>query len=297
MPYRTVEPSPPQPGQWQISRYAWGGDYHDLVHDRLARLAEFHRRLAPQGSVRGVVDSAPLLEREFAQLAGLGWIGKNTLLLNRRLGSWFFLAALLTTEELVGDEPGTEHCGTCRACLDACPTEALIGPWQLDARRCISYLTIELRAGIPLELREPAGQWVFGCDVCQDVCPWNRRAPGTEEPSLQPRTDSNPVELSSLFGLTDAEFRERFRDTPLWRAKRRGLLRNAAIVLGNVPTAPALAGLIRGLADPEPLVRAAVAWAMGRYPDATAQAALVERFSLEPDPEVRREIEAALACW
>jgi epoxyqueuosine reductase len=293
--YRTVEPNVAHPGEGRISRYAWGRDYHDLIHDRLHKLADFHRRLVPGASVRGVVDSAPLLEREFAQLAGLGWIGKNTLLLNQKRGSWFFLAALLTTEELVYDEPATDHCGTCRACLDACPTGALVGPWQLDARRCISYLTIELRDAIPIELRQPAGDWLFGCDVCQDVCPWNRRAPTTEEPSLQPGADANPISLSDLFSLTDAAFRARFRGTPLWRAKRRGLLRNAAIVLGNRPHPAARAGLLLGLRDPEPLVRAAAAWALGRYADLSAHKALGSQLAVESDPDAKREMEAALA--
>ncbi len=171
---------------------------------------------SPEARVRGVVDTAPLLERDFAMLAGLGWIGKNTLLLNSRLGSWFFLAALATDLELDYDPPqATDHCGTCRACLDACPTDAFTAPYVLDARRCISYLTIELREPIPPDLRSGMGDWLYGCDVCQDVCPWNNKAPRTEEPAFAPDAARNPAQLAELFELSDEEFRRRFRDTPL----------------------------------------------------------------------------------
>ena len=295
--YRTAEPASVATGQGRVSRYAWGVDYHDLIHDRLHQLADFHRRLVPGAKVRGVVDTAPLLEREFAQLAGLGWIGKNTLLIHTELGSWFFLAALLTSEELCYDEsPTANHCGTCRACLDACPTGALVDAGRLDARRCLSYLSIELRGPIPTDLREPMGQWLFGCDICQEVCPWNGRAPTTEEPSFQPSADRNPAELAGLFLLDDETFRRRFRGTPLWRAHRRGLLRNAAIVLGNWPDESALTSLVRGLADAEPLVRGACAWALGRYAQPSAQAALRARLAIEPDAEVGREIVEAIAA-
>jgi epoxyqueuosine reductase len=263
MPYRTTEPQPVGEGFGRVSRYAWGGDYHDLIHDQLHELADWLREQSPGAKVRGVVDTAPLLEREFAQLAGLGWIGKNTLLLNRHFGSWFFLAGLLTDLELDYDaEHETDHCGTCTACLDACPTEAFVAPYVLDARKCISYTTIELRDEIPLELRTRHGDWVFGCDVCQDVCPWNRKAPTVDEPTFAARPDENPLNLIELFDLDDAGFRKRFRDTPLWRARRRGILRNAAVVLGNQRATSAAAALSRGLLDEEPLVREACAWAL-----------------------------------
>lgn len=295
MNYRTDEPQPAAEGQGRVSRYAWGDDYHELIRSRLHRLADFFREQAPDANVRGVVDTAPLLEREFAQLAGLGWIGKNTLLLNRRLGSWFFLAALLVDVALEYDEPhATDHCGTCRACLDACPTEAFVAPYVLDSRRCISYLTIELRDAMPVELRPGVGDWLLGCDVCQDVCPWNRRAPAGEEAAFRPHEGSNPVDLITLFSLDEAQFRERFRHTPLWRPKRRGILRNAAIVLGNRRSPAALAALARGLADAEPLVRGACAWALGQYDQAEAGAALQSRLPEETDPGVRSEIEEAM---
>jgi len=293
--YRTAEPVLPAAGQGRVSRYAWGHDYHDLIHERLRHLADFHRRLVPEATVRGVVDTAPLLEREFAQLAGLGWIGKNTLLLNQHLGSWLFLAVLLTSADLEYDEPfASNHCGTCRACLDACPTGALVEAYRLDARKCTSYLTIELRGPVPEELRLLTGEWLFGCDACQEVCPWNRRGPVADDEALAPAADMNPVDLPGLFSLDDEAFRRRFRHTPLWRPRRRGLLRNAAIALGNRPSPAGLPGLLQGLRDVEPLVRAACAWALGRYRDPTADAALRDRLPIEPDPEVRGQIEAAL---
>jgi len=293
--YRTVEPAPTRRGQGRVSRYAWGSDYHDVIHARLRSLAKFHRRLTPKASVRGVVDTAPLMERDFAQLAGLGWIGKNTLVVSKQFGSWIFLAALLTSEPLDYDEPfDAGHCGSCRACLDACPTGALVEAYQLDARKCISYLTIELRTSVPPDLREQEADWLFGCDVCQEVCPWNGRGPTTDEEAFQPTPHTNPAELAALFRLDDAAFRRRFRGTPLWRSRRGGLLRNAAIVLGNRPDAGAIEALVRGLNDVEPLVRAASAWALGRYAEPAAQEALQERSALESDPEVRQEIQAAI---
>jgi epoxyqueuosine reductase len=296
MDYRTAEPVRPQPGQGRVSRYAWGdADYHDLIREQLNQLAEQLIDLSPGARVRGVVDTAPVLEREFAQLAGLGWIGKNTLLLNRDAGSWFFLAALLTDIELDYDEPhAADHCGTCRACLDACPTDAFPQPYVLDASRCISYLTIELREAIPRELRAGVGKWVFGCDVCQDVCPWNSRAPLSAQTAFEPRADSNPMDLIALFDLSDDAFRARFRNTPLWRARRRGILRNAAIVLGNRPNLSAIPALIRGLDDAEPLVRGACAWALGRYDQNAATEALRRRRAIETDSDVLYEIDSSM---
>lgn len=232
--YRTVEPADAGPGQGRVSRYAWGADYHEVIRRRLHALADLHRRLVPTAGVRGVVDTAPLLERQFGQLAGLGWIGKNTTLINQTFGSWFFLAALLSTEELEYDQPvAASHCGSCHACLDACPTGALVEPYRLDARKCISYLTIELHGPIPPELRPACGDRLFGCDACQDACPWNRRTPATSEPAFQPGQGLNPVELAELHALDEAAFRGRFHHTPLWRAKREGILRNAGRLDGS----------------------------------------------------------------
>ena len=294
--YATVQPVDPPIGSGRVSRYAWGStDYHHLIRNRLNELAGYLQSLSPEAVTRGVVDTAPLMERDFAELAGLGWVGKNTLLLNRVQGSWFFLAALLTDQELVYDAPqATDHCGTCRACLDACPTDAFPQPYVLDASRCISYLTIELKNPIPVELRRGVGEWVFGCDVCQEVCPWNSHAPTTSEPDFQPLSDQNPLGLIPLFSLTDDEFRARFRNTPLWRPRRRGLLRNAAIVLGNQPLSAAIPALFRGLVDQEPLIRGAAAWALGNYCEAEVVSELHRRRELEEDVEVCKEINAAL---
>ena len=296
MHYSGEPPAAAQSGAGRVSRYAWGEvDYHDLIHDRLKQLVAFLHHRSPAVKARGVVDTAPLLEREFAQLAGLGWIGKNTLLLNKREGSWFFLAALVTDQVLEYDQPHeTDHCGTCTACLDACPTDAFPAPYVLDATRCISYLTIELRDHVPRELRPGMGDWVFGCDICQEVCPWNRRSVPGCEPAFQPRENLNPLKLGELFDLDDEAFRGRFRRTPLWRSKRRGLLRNAAIAMGNRPAEGNVGPLVKGLNDEEPLIRAACAWALGRQPFPQAREALRRRQEQEDDPHVRTEIRAAL---
>jgi epoxyqueuosine reductase len=293
--YRTVEPAAAGPGEGRVSRYAWGRDYHEVVRRRLRRLADFHRRLLPDARARGVVDTAPLMEREFGRLAGLGWFGKNTALVNERLGSWFFLAALLTTAELAYDKPSDgPGCGACRACLDACPNGALGEPYRVDARRCISYLTVELRGPVPVALRQSLGERVFGCDLCQEICPFNRQTPATSEPDFLPAAGANPLGLARLFSLDEAAFRRRFGQSPLWRARRAGLLRSAAVALGNRPDAAALPALLHGLDDADPVVRAACAWALGHYPQAEAGEALGRRLEAEMDPEVRAEIGAAL---
>lgn len=290
------EPIPPlQPGQGRVSRYAFGEvDYHDWIHAKLKTLKRHIETICPEAKVRGVVDTAPLLEREFAQQAGLGWIGKNTMLLNKQLGSLFFLAAILIDQELIYDEPHTaSHCGTCTACLQACPTDAFVGPGVLDATRCISYLTIELRDEIPAQLRGGMEDWVFGCDVCQDVCPWNHKAPATKQDVFWPAKDRAPLDLRGLFDLSDEQFRERFRKTPLWRTRRRGILRNAAIVLGNRPTAENLPALEKGLHDEEWLVRGASAWAVGQHPFAEAAKIVAEQLAVEEDSRVRDELQTA----
>lgn len=278
----------------RIARYAWSGtDYHDIIHPKLKVLCKQIASLVPGSKSRGIVDTAPLMEREVAQLAGFGWQGKNTLLLNKQIGSYFFLACVLTDVDLPADQPhDSAHCGTCTACLDACPTDAFPQPGVLDATRCISYLTIEHRGQIPVELREGIGDWMFGCDVCQEVCPWNtkrsREAPLTDDPLVA-------IEPHELFDLDEEQFRARFRKTPLWRTRRRGILRNAAIVLGNSKNSIHVAALSKGLHDSEPIIRGASAWALGQIGADDGLAALRHRLSIETDEVVRSEIEASLS--
>jgi epoxyqueuosine reductase len=295
--YRTEEPAAASGhAKALVARYAWGdADYHDVIRRKLRQLGDFLHQQRPGCRTRGVVDTAPLLERDFARLAGLGWFGKNTMLINKQAGSWFFLAALLVDVELHADDPhDTSHCGTCTRCLDACPTDAFPEPYVLDARKCISYLTIELRGPVPLSLREPMGDWLFGCDICQDVCPWNRKAPRTEEPAFAPRAGMNRVDASSLLQMSEGEFQERFGETALARPGRGGLLRNAAIVLGNSNDTLAVPPLVEALDDSDPLVRGAVAWALGRLGSETAAAALQSRAAVEDNADVQQELAAAL---
>lgn len=293
--YRTEEPLPAEASHGKVSRYAWGEtDYHSVLRQRLKQLSQFLKRRAPDAKSRGIVDTAPLLERDFARLAGLGWFGKNTLLINKRQGSWLFLSALLTDVELEYDAPHqTAHCGTCTRCLEACPTDAFEGPYVLDARKCISYLTIELRGPIPVELRTGMGDWLFGCDVCQDVCPWNRKAPMTFEPSFQPRPDLRPADARRLLQLTAEEFEREFSETPLARLGRAGLLRNAVIVLGNSGDRAAVPALIDALQDQEPVIRGAAVWALRQLGGDDAQQALRALAAVEADPMVRDELAVA----
>ena len=284
------------PARPVIARYARGTDYHLVFEEKLAELAAFLESSASSdAATKTYVDYGPVLERDHAQRAGLGWIGKNTVLINPSLGSYLFLGEIITDLELEPDDPFVpDHCGTCERCIVACPTDAIRGPRELDARRCISYLTIELRGPIPLELRPLVGNRVFGCDICQEVCPWNDLVPETREPRFRPRDDVTGPELIELMSLNDAEFRSRYADTPLERARRSGFLRNVAVALGNWGNRAAVPALTSGLADEEPLVRGHAAWALGRIDDRRAGEALVGRLGLEEDGWVREEIEAAL---
>jgi epoxyqueuosine reductase len=230
------------PRGW-ISRYAWGDDYHNVLGEKLESLIEDLRREFPEPfEARAYVDTGPIVERVAAKYAGLGWLAKNTCLINSELGSWLFLGVIVTTLDLAAfvdstETPAPDLCGNCSLCIDACPTAALVEPYVLDARRCISYLTIELRGAIPSEFREPIGRHVFGCDICQDVCPWNRRAPATPLPNFQPRARGEhslfSPDLEWLVSLSEEEFREVFRASPVKRTKWRGLVRNACVAIGN----------------------------------------------------------------
>lgn len=296
--YQTETPPEVTGTEARVSRYAWGTtDYHKVIRKKLKQLSRLIREQYPDCETRGVVDTAPLLERDFAQLAGLGWIGKNTLLLNKREGSWFFLAGLLLSDELEYDEPQqTSHCGTCTRCLEACPTDAFVEAGTLDARKCISYLTIELRdQPIPAELRPGMQDWMFGCDVCQDVCPWNRKAPISGEPAFQPVETFTPVDACELLTLDEAAFQERFQSTPMSRARRAGLLRNAAIVLGNRGDESAVLALLGVLNDEEPLIRGAAAWALGRLGAPTTVETLQTRLEIETETDVIEELKQALS--
>ncbi|HEV8002114.1 MAG TPA: tRNA epoxyqueuosine(34) reductase QueG [Planctomycetaceae bacterium] len=296
--YRTDEPAPPCPGAGLVSRYAWSdADYHAVARERLKLLADFLHAKAPGSRTRSVIDSAPMLERDFARAAGLGWFGKNTMLINKRQGSWIFLAGLLTDLELEPDAPHeTSHCGTCTRCLDACPTDAFPQPYVLDSRKCIAYLTIELKGPIPHELRAGMGDWLFGCDICQDVCPWNHKSPRKNDPAFVPRGDLNPADLDRLLRLDEVGFRTAFGESALSRPGRAGLLRNAAIVLGNQRDRRAVPALERALNESEPVVRGAAAWALGQIGDASALAALKSRLCVEDNATVQTEINQALAA-
>ncbi len=278
-----------------ISRYAWGDDYHDVMQAKLDRLLAFVQTEAG-GDVQGrtFVDAGPVLDRESGAHAGIGWFGKNTNLLSMTIGSYFVLGELFLSVELDPDRPVRDRCGQCRLCLDSCPTNAFVGPYVLDARKCISYLTIELKGPIPRELRPLMGTHIFGCDICQEVCPYNTKCRPTHEAAFQPRKGLHAPELIPLLRLTEAEFKTRFRGSPILRAKRRGFLRNVCVALGNLRRAEAVPALAEALAgDPEPLVRAHAAWALGRIGGQAAEAALDEALGHEPDAVVTEEIRLA----
>ena len=257
-PYSTDAPR----NQGWISRYAWGDDYHDVMIAMLKRLAERLQAEAGSFTFRAYVDTGPLVERAYAASAGLGAWGKNTCLLHPEHGSWFFLGELVTDLDLAPDTPRTDMCGTCTACLDACPTGALPAPFVLDATRCISYLTIEIKGAIPEEQRDGVGRHVFGCDICQDVCPWNRRRRHEGTASFAPREGLVAPELDRLAALDPQAFAARFRKSPVKRARRRGLLRNVAVALGNSGDVSKRPVLERLAADDDPLVREHALWAL-----------------------------------
>ena len=264
-PYSTAAPAE----RGWISRYAWGDDYHDVVKAMLGRVVEALRREAGPFESRAYADTGPIVERAYAAAAGIGAWGKNTCLLHPEHGSWFFLGEVVSDLEMAPDAPRADLCGSCTACLDACPTGALTAPYVLDATRCISYLTIEVKGAIPAERREGVGRHVFGCDICQDVCPWNRRRRRRGPAAFEPREGAVAPDLGDLAALDDEAFRARFRRSPVKRAKRRGLLRNVAVAMGNSGDASHRPALRRLAGDEDPVVREHAAWALDRL-DASA---------------------------
>jgi epoxyqueuosine reductase len=246
----------------RIARYAWGDDYHDVIEAKLGKIDIFLRQFG--GRQKSYVDTGPILERDHAAQAGIGWHGKSTMLINERLGTWFFLAEILTTLQLPPDPPARDRCGTCQRCIAACPTGAITAPHKLDARRCISYLTIELKGPIPLELRPLMGNRIFGCDDCLDACPWNRFAQVSRETAFAAARSTGAFSLGDYLKLSEAEFRNLFRNSPIKRIKRRGFLRNVCVALGNVGTVEDLPALEKAADDPEPLVAEHARWAIQR---------------------------------
>ena len=299
MNYYTVDPPKAlaeDPERGQISRYAWGDDYHELIRNRLLELVQFIKQAAEtELKTRVCVDTAPVIEREYAQKAGIGWIGKNTNLIHWRSGSWYFLSEILVSVALESETPTFRgSCGTCTRCIEECPTDAIIEPNLLDSRRCISYLTIELKESIPKQLRPKMENLIFGCDICQEVCPWNSKAVPTPEPGFHPRDGNLAPKLLSLIGMTQQEFSRRFKGSPIKRAKRRGFLRNVLVAIGNWGDRRAVPALKGALTDGEPLIRSHAAWALGRIGGETARRILRKRLTVETQTEVITEIQDAL---
>ncbi len=287
------------PLRGQVAAYAWGEDYHAVIPPRLAELVGWvESQLGRPVRWRGYTDTGPILERNLAMQAGLGWIGKNTCLISPRAGSYFLLAEILWDVELEADQPNAhDYCGSCRRCIEACPTRCIREDRTLEAGRCISYLTIENKTGIPLDLRAEIGNWVFGCDICQQVCPWNLRfAPAKGDLAFSPQAEPARPDLANELKLSPQTYNRKYKHTPLLRPKRRGYLRNVAVALGNMRDPQALAVLAAALREElEPLVRAHAAWALGRTGGEAAFAILASALAWETDPAVTTEIKAALA--
>ena len=278
----------------KVARYAWGDDYHKVMKVRLREYVRgLSRQLGREVRARWYVDDGPMLDRAAARRAGVGWFGKNTNILSPSHGSWIFLGQVVTDLKLEPDPPLKKTCGNCVRCIDACPTGAIVAPYVIDNQRCISHLTIENRGPIPRELRSLMFDWVFGCDICQDVCPVNVKAMYSREQAFQKKRFTS-LELVDLLGMTEEEFRLRFANSPIKRAKLAGLKRNACVALGNSADGSAVPALVKALRREGPLVRGHAAWALGRLGGQEARQALEEALRREPEGEVRREIEDAL---
>ena len=278
------------PEKGDVSLYALNKDYHDIITPRLKELEKIIQKEFEGCKTKIYVDTGPILEKPLAERAGLGWIGKHTNLLSEDIGSWYFLSEILVDVVLPESERANNHCGTCRSCIDICPTNAIVAPYVLDAKKCISYLTIELKGVIPVEFRKAIGNRIYGCDDCQIVCPWNSYAVKTDEPDF--KAMNNNFLLIDLIQLSDEDFRKRFKGSPIKRIKRRGLLRNVAIALGNSKNPKAVPFLIRALNDKEPLIRAHIVWALGELLLSESVPLLNEKLAEEEDPMVLGEIEA-----
>ena len=280
----------------KIARYAWGDDYHKVIKARLREFADgLSSRVGRDVKARIFVDDGPMNDRAAAERAGVGWFGKNTNILTPTHGSWVFLGQVITDLDLQPDKPLSKTCGECVRCIDACPTGAIVAPYVIDNKRCISFLTIELRGAIPRELRPLIGDWVFGCDICQDVCPVNRKAQQSLEPAFRQRHDFAAPALIPLLDLDDEGFRERFRNSPIKRAKRVGLQRNVCVALGNIGDSAAVPALTRALHSGDVVVRSHAAWALGRIQGKQAANALESALEGENSQEVIEEINLALA--
>ena len=272
-----------------ISVYALNKDYHDTITPRLRQMEEKIQQEFEGCRTRIYVDTGPILEKPLAQQAGLGWIGKHTNLLTQGRGSWYFLSEILTDVDLPPSQPADDHCGTCRSCIDICPTDAIIAPYVLDSKRCISYLTIELKGVIPVEFRKAIGNRIYGCDDCQIVCPWNSYAVRTDEPDFQQKQDT--LKLIDLIQINQEMFSRRFKGSPIKRIKRRGLLRNVAVALGNSGNKQAIPILLKVLDDEEPLIRAHVVWALGELAGPEVLPAIREKLNNESEKIVLAELE------
>jgi epoxyqueuosine reductase len=297
--YRTEEPpeEDARGPRGRVARYAWARDYHDVLKQRMATVVTAMQQRFGSGECRTLVDTARIVDRAVAQRAGTGWYGKNTNIINPIYGSWVVLGEILTSLDLAPDPPLRKHCGACSLCIQACPTGAITAPYELDNSRCISYLTIEQRGPIPRELRPLMGDWIFGCDICQEVCPPARKGQVANHPPFQAvGSDVARPALIPLLALSEEEFRARFAGSPIKRAKREGLQRNVAVALGNSGDARAVPALIAALETASPLVRAHCAWALGRLGGEQASAALQRCQATEEEPSVREEIVLALAA-
>lgn len=254
-----------EPSKGWISRYGWGDDYHDVLQKKLFELFDFIKTESPEEVVgRVYVDTGPVVDRVYAKYAGIGWFGKNTCILNQKKGSWFFLGEIITSLELEYDRSVPDRCGTCMRCIEACPTDAILEPYVLDSRLCISYLTIELRDEIPVELRDKMGNHIFGCDICQDVCPWNRKAPKTSLPAFKPREGLFNPNLEDIANLDQDDFREKFRKSPIKRTKHKGFLRNVAVAMGNSGESKFIPILNELAQNGEPLIAEHASWAIDK---------------------------------